>query len=159
MVSEAVDYDFAELLEVFGIDVVEGVEVVAVDIEHTDYIAVRVEHRHNNLGTREAAACDVTWELLYIGHHLSLAFLPCSAAYATTIGNLEAGGGALEGSEMEVAGFFAHEVEAYPEEWECFAYGSGCVGQDAYVVVFARDEGLEVGEELCVGFLFGHIIA
>mgnify|MGYP006916324028 FL=1 len=98
-------------------------------------------------------------KLLNVGHYLGLTFLPCGAAHTTTIGNLEAGSGALEGPEVQIARFVAHEVEAYPEKWKGFAYGCCGVGQDAYVVVFAGKEAFEVGEELGIGFLFGHIVA
>ena len=103
------------LFEPVAVAVVEGGEVLAVDVEHCHDGAVNSDGYHY-LAARGGTAGYVAGELLYIGHQEGAFFFPGGAAHAGTEGYVHAGHGTLEGAEEQFVVF--HAVVAGPPEME-----------------------------------------
>ena len=74
---------------------VEGVVMLAVNIEHADDLAI-AEHRHHNFAVGSAAAGDVALELVHIGNHQRALLLPGGSAYTAPVGDARARQRSLE---------------------------------------------------------------
>lgn len=103
------------LFQPVAVAVVEGGEVLAVDVEHRHDGAVNSDGYHY-LAARGGTAGYVAGELLYIGHQEGAFFFPGGAAHAGTEGYVHAGHGSLEGTEQQFVVF--HTVVAGPPEME-----------------------------------------
>ena len=57
----------AENLEVVAVGVVEGGQLVAIDVKYAAYLAIGDEG-DNNLGTRTSATSYVSGKLFYVGY-------------------------------------------------------------------------------------------
>ena len=85
-------------------------------------------------------------ELVYVGHELGTGFSPGGAAYAASFSDAVAGHAALERTEVKFA--FVYEIEAYPEESECFFQGGTGIGQYADFVFLAFNQWGELFKKL-----------
>ena len=132
-----------------GIDGVEGVEVLAVDIEDGYDVVLRVrvygggmpgtENRDNDLAAGLAAAGDVAREFLYIGYHEGLPLLPGGTADTPAISDMGTGHGSLERAEDQ---FVTDDtVEARPPEMESLVQHGGGVGHAGNPVLFTVEDG------------------
>ena len=104
-----------DFLEPAGVDVVEGGEVTAVDVEDGHYPTL-LDDGHYYLAAAFGAAGDVAGELFHVGNDEGAVLFPCRAADAAAEGDVHASHGALEGTEKELGA--ADAVEAGPPEVE-----------------------------------------
>lgn len=134
---------------------VEGVEVVAVDVQNPDDGTV-LDEGHHNLGTAEAATGDMAWKSIYIRNDESAAFCPCCAADTTAVFDARAGHGTLEGPEMQPSVLF-HQIETYPEKAKGLVQGGAGVGQRGDEVLLSLDERLVIFQEGLVALTLGEM--
>lgn len=120
-----------EEFEVVTVGVVEGVEVLAVDVEDSDYLVV-VFDGDNDFGATGTTAGDMTWELVNIWHDDGLSLLPGGATDAFALAYAGASEWALEGSEYELV--VENTIEACPPETKCLVEASCYVCHCGYGV-------------------------
>ena len=94
----------------------EIVELIAVDVEHAEDVAARVEHRHDDLGLRGGAAGDVPGELVHLRNDHGLTGGIRVPADPRMEIDPRAGERALERAKDELT--FLFEIEPDPEEPE-----------------------------------------
>src|SRR5215472_14509103 len=71
-------------LEKLQIFVVEGVQFIALGIEHAQNVSVIVAHRHNDLGTSRMKRGQIPKILTYVAHNDGLAGLQGGTAQSLT---------------------------------------------------------------------------
>ena len=86
------------LFQVRFVGLVEGAKVSTVNIEYSLYATILREHRDNDFRTREAATCNMSGKLFYIGNNDSLLLLPCCTTNASSIANMHTCHRTLEGT-------------------------------------------------------------
>lgn len=104
-----------EEFEVVAVGVVEGVEVLAVDVEDSDDFAVVLDG-DNDFGATGTTAGDMAWELVNIWDYDGLSLLPGGATDTFALAYAGASEWTLEGSEYELV--VEDTIEACPPETE-----------------------------------------
>ncbi len=153
MVNSVAD-ELANLLKVLLVGGIEGVQVLAVNVEHGHYVPHLIIYRHHNLAPRLAAARNVTCKLLYIGYGQRAALSPCRAADPTPVGNMVAGHWALEGSQQQFV--VDNTVEPRPPKMERVMDERSRIGHHARLVAFSLNEAAQLEQQLAVLFLLVH---
>lgn len=72
-------------LQIGLVRLVEGVEVLAVDVENGNDLSV-MQNRHHNLAVGRGRTCDMSWEVIDVGYDDCFDALPCRAADTFTYG-------------------------------------------------------------------------
>ena len=103
--------------QIFYIRFVERGELIAVDVEDGDDLAV-LEYGNDNLAAGGGRAGDVSGELLDVGYHNRALFLPRRAAHPAPVRDARTGQRPLERTEHQLVTDDA--VEARPPEPERF---------------------------------------
>ena len=144
----------AKPFQILLVRLVERAEFFGVNIKYGTHLALSIKQRHHNLAARQRAARYVTGELLHVGYHLCAARLPCRAAHASSVGNVEAGRRSLKRSYQQFV--VHHAVEARPEEAHRLVQGGYHITHHRHFVVFPLNECTHLWQQLFVLFLFCH---
>ena len=125
------------LFEVDAVCFIKSGEFVAIDVEHTEHFSIGY-YRYDDFRFRERTACNVSRELVHIGHHLGLRFGPCRTTHSTSLTDAIARHIALERTENELS--VLYEIEAYPEESKGLTKGCTRVGKYRNFIGLSADE-------------------
>ena len=106
---------FCYLLQPILINIIEGAEVFAVNIQYGDDLTIP-DNRHYYLRTGGAAAGNMPRKFLYIFYHDGLRFIPSRAANSITPFDAGAGQRSLERTQHKSS--VDDPVEAHPPEVE-----------------------------------------
>lgn len=146
--------DFGNSLKAGLIVLVKGAELLAVDIDD-GYHLVATDNGNDNLGVGPRRTCDVTGELMYVGHDERLCVGPRLTTDAAALGNAVAGHRTLERAELQLA--IADEVEPHPEViGQLLLEQGGDIGQRPYPIVNAVDQTPHLLGELAVSLFLVH---
>ena len=115
----------AENLEVVAVGVVEGGQLVAIDIKYAAYLTIGDEWYYN-FGTRTSATSYVSGKLFYVGYYLGSSFSPSGATHTTTSTDAVACHITLERAQDEL--LVVYKIKAYPKPSEGLAQGGRSVG-------------------------------
>jgi len=134
--------DGGNLLEVETVGVVEGAELVAIDVEDGPdgffflcmcwCVSVGDEQRDDHLAAGLGTAGDMSGKLLYVGHDDAASLLPGGTANALAEGDIGASHRTLEcGKNKLIAG---DTIEACPRESEGVVKEGCGIGEERYEV-------------------------
>ena len=115
----------AENLEVVTVGVIEGGQLVAIDIKYAAYLTIGDEGYYN-FGTRTSATSYVSGKLFYVGYYLGSSLGPSGATHTTASTDAIACHIALERTQDEL--LVAYKIKAYPKPSEGLAQGGRSVG-------------------------------
>ena len=146
--------DFGDGLKPGLIFLVEGAELLAVDIDDGDHL-VATDDGNDNLGVGPRRTCDVAGELMYVGHDKRLRVGPCLTTDATALGNAVAGHRPLERAELQLA--IADDIESHPKIiGQLLLEQGGDIGQRPYPIVNALDQTPHLFGKLAVSLFLVH---
>lgn len=142
-------------LQMMTVGLIKGVQLLAVDVKHGKYRCIAPSQGDHNLGARLAAACDVTGELLYIGHHDGFITLQRGSTHATPASNAIASYRTLKWAQVQHT-VGTHDIETGPPEMHRFMYQSGYIGHHRNRVVLALNQGTHLRHKLTIFLFFCH---
>lgn len=125
--------DGSNLLQPLAVGHVEGIETVAVDVDHCHYPALAHDGNHN-LGARERRAGNVAREVVHIGHDERCGHCPGCATHPLATSYRVASGRALKHIEFQHIAIYP--VKSHPQvvRKRVVEHG-GDIGQSAHRVV------------------------
>ena len=123
------------MLQIVGVSLAEGGELLTVDVQH-GHDRFLPEERNDDLGTRPRTAGNVTGKLLYIGHDHGLAGCPSGSTHTFPLPDACASDRTLKGTQHQLPA--DHAIETDPKKAEGFPQGGRHVGHIGHFICLTR---------------------